>query len=60
LHALDDASPENCARLVADAETLISDSKALLAQLYEDLPWRSRIQPPNLARREDSLMLVSG
>lgn len=33
-HALDDASPENCAKLVADAKTLITASTDTLGQIY--------------------------
>jgi predicted acylesterase/phospholipase RssA len=36
-HALDDASPENCAKLVADAKTLIDESGDELKGIYEDL-----------------------
>ncbi len=36
-HALDDASPENCAKLVADAKTLIDQSADTLAQIYDEL-----------------------
>jgi predicted acylesterase/phospholipase RssA len=36
-HALDDASPENCARLVADAEALIVKSADTLAKIADDL-----------------------
>jgi predicted acylesterase/phospholipase RssA len=36
-HALDDGSPENCAKLVADAKTLIAQSAATLAQIYAEL-----------------------
>jgi predicted acylesterase/phospholipase RssA len=36
-HALDDASAENCAKLVADAETLIRDQATLLEQIYREL-----------------------
>jgi len=44
-HALDDASPENCAKLVADAETLIADSAALLERIYGDLAGDAHIAP---------------
>ncbi len=36
-HALDDASPENCAKLMADAQTLISDSRDTLGQIGDEL-----------------------
>jgi hypothetical protein len=36
-HALDDASPENCAKLQADAETVIAASAAKLEQIYAEL-----------------------
>jgi uncharacterized protein len=36
-HALDDASAENCAKLVADAEALIEGSTATLEQIYAEL-----------------------
>jgi predicted acylesterase/phospholipase RssA len=36
-HALDDASPENCERLVADAKTVIAAGQATLQQIYGDL-----------------------
>jgi predicted acylesterase/phospholipase RssA len=36
-HALDDASPENCTKLVADAKTLIDESGDELKAIYEDL-----------------------
>jgi patatin-like phospholipase/acyl hydrolase len=36
-HALDDASPENCTKLIADAKTLIADSAQTLQQIYADL-----------------------
>jgi predicted acylesterase/phospholipase RssA len=36
-HALDDASPENCSKLVADAEALIRESAETLEQIYAEL-----------------------
>jgi hypothetical protein len=36
-HALDDASPDNCRRLVADADTLIADSRDTLERIYAEL-----------------------
>jgi uncharacterized protein len=36
-HALDDASAENCAKLVADAQSLIADSTGTLEQIYGEL-----------------------
>ena len=36
-HALDDASPENCAKLVADAKSLIADSTDTLQKIYDEL-----------------------
>ena len=36
-HALDDASPENCEKLVADADTLIAGSKETLDQIDHEL-----------------------
>ncbi len=36
-HALDDASPENCEKLVADANTLIADSKETLDRIDHEL-----------------------
>jgi predicted acylesterase/phospholipase RssA len=36
-HALDDASPENCAKLVADAESLIAKSSGTLQHIYGEL-----------------------
>ncbi len=36
-HALDDASPENCARLIEDATSLIANSAATLEQIYGEL-----------------------
>ena len=36
-HALDNASPENCARLVADAETLISKESDALTDICDEL-----------------------
>ncbi|HSO98903.1 MAG TPA: patatin-like phospholipase family protein [Solirubrobacteraceae bacterium] len=36
-HALDDASPENCSKLVADAETLIRENSKTLEQIYAEL-----------------------
>jgi len=36
-HALDDASPENCAKLIADANSLIADSSETLQHIYSEL-----------------------
>lgn len=36
-HALDDASEENCAKLVADAKTLIAESAETLEKIYAEL-----------------------
>ena len=36
-HALDDASQENCAKLVADAKTLVAKSADTLEQIYAEL-----------------------
>lgn len=36
-HALDDASPENCEKLVADAKSLIAGSAEKLQQIYGEL-----------------------
>jgi predicted acylesterase/phospholipase RssA len=36
-HALDDGSPENCAKLLADAETLIAESEPTLEEIYAEL-----------------------
>jgi uncharacterized protein len=36
-HALDDGSPANCAKLVADAQTLIEQSAGVLEQIYAEL-----------------------
>jgi predicted acylesterase/phospholipase RssA len=36
-HALDDGSPENCRKLVADAATLIADNADTLQQIYRSL-----------------------
>jgi len=36
-HALDDASPANCAKLIADAATLIADNADTLQKIYADL-----------------------
>jgi hypothetical protein len=36
-HALDDASPENCAKLVADAKSLIANNTTTLEQIYREL-----------------------
>ncbi len=36
-HALDDASPENCRRLVDDARTLIASNADMLQKIYRSL-----------------------
>jgi predicted acylesterase/phospholipase RssA len=36
-HALDDASPENCSKLIADAESLIAKSSDTLQHIYSEL-----------------------
>ncbi len=36
-HALDDASPGNCAKLIADANSLIADSSETLQHIYSEL-----------------------
>jgi len=36
-HALDDASPENCAKLVADARTLIDENGKTLEEIFAEL-----------------------
>jgi hypothetical protein len=36
-HALDDASPENCAKLIADAKSLIFNSSDTLQHIYSEL-----------------------
>jgi hypothetical protein len=36
-HALDDASPENCAKLIADAQSLIAQSSDILQRIYNEL-----------------------
>lgn len=36
-HALDDASPENCSKLIADAESLIANSNDTLQHIYSEL-----------------------
>ena len=36
-HALDDASPENCAKLIADAKSLIAANTATLEKIYAEL-----------------------
>jgi len=33
----DDASPENCAKLIADANSLIADSSETLQHIYSEL-----------------------
>lgn len=43
-HALDDASPENCAKLIADAETLITQNEDLLRQIDGEL--EEPVSPP--------------
>jgi predicted acylesterase/phospholipase RssA len=36
-HAMDDVTPDNCAKLQADAETAIADAAETLRQVYDDL-----------------------